>query len=183
MPMEIVTVPCLDDNYAYLVHDPASGATAAFDVPEAAPIISSDLIRAADTATAIESGRLRLPHDPDLREINFGDWELRRFDEVSREDPGHIRAYWETPGDVAPPNGESWNATCARVDGAIDRLLGAHGGQDLIVVAHFGAILTQVARAEGLSGSDAFGHKIDNLSVTVIETVGDWSATLINHNP
>ena len=38
---EIVTVPCLTDNYAYLVHDPASGATAAFDVPEAAPIMSA----------------------------------------------------------------------------------------------------------------------------------------------
>jgi hydroxyacylglutathione hydrolase len=35
---EIVTIPCLKDNYAFLLHDPASGATAAIDVPEAAPI-------------------------------------------------------------------------------------------------------------------------------------------------
>lgn len=37
---EIVTIPCLSDNYAYLLHDPATGATAAVDVPEAAPILS-----------------------------------------------------------------------------------------------------------------------------------------------
>ncbi|MDW4499813.1 hydroxyacylglutathione hydrolase [Sulfitobacter sp. D35] len=38
MPVEIVTVPCLSDNYAFLVHDPDSGETALVDVPEAAPI-------------------------------------------------------------------------------------------------------------------------------------------------
>jgi hydroxyacylglutathione hydrolase len=35
--LEIVTVPCLSDNYAYLVRD-ASGATAVIDAPDAAAI-------------------------------------------------------------------------------------------------------------------------------------------------
>lgn len=38
MPLTLVTLACLQDNYAYLCHDPATGATAVFDVPEAAPI-------------------------------------------------------------------------------------------------------------------------------------------------
>ena len=38
MPLEIVTIPCLSDNYAYLIHNDATGETAAVDVPEAAPI-------------------------------------------------------------------------------------------------------------------------------------------------
>ncbi len=38
MPVEIVTVPCLTDNYAYLLHDHASGQTALVDAPEAGPI-------------------------------------------------------------------------------------------------------------------------------------------------
>ena len=41
MPLQIVTVPCLSDNYAYLAHDPATGATAAIDVPEAGPILAA----------------------------------------------------------------------------------------------------------------------------------------------
>jgi hydroxyacylglutathione hydrolase len=41
MPIEIVTVPCLSDNYAYLVHDETSGATALVDAPEAAPILEA----------------------------------------------------------------------------------------------------------------------------------------------
>jgi hydroxyacylglutathione hydrolase len=41
MPLEIVTVPCLSDNYAFLIHDAASGETAAVDVPEAAPLAAA----------------------------------------------------------------------------------------------------------------------------------------------
>lgn len=35
---QIVTVPCLNDNYAFLLHDNATGRTAVVDVPEADPI-------------------------------------------------------------------------------------------------------------------------------------------------
>lgn len=41
MPIEIVTVPCRSDNYAYLAHDPATGTTAVIDAPEAAPIAAA----------------------------------------------------------------------------------------------------------------------------------------------
>ncbi len=41
MPLQIVTVPCLSDNYAYLAHDEATGATAVVDVPEASPILNA----------------------------------------------------------------------------------------------------------------------------------------------
>lgn len=41
MPLEIVTVPCLKDNYAYLLHDAGSGRTALVDAPEAAPIAAA----------------------------------------------------------------------------------------------------------------------------------------------
>ncbi|MGB5066054.1 MAG: hydroxyacylglutathione hydrolase [Albidovulum sp.] len=41
MPLEIVTVPCLTDNYAFLAHDLATGATAVVDVPEASPILNA----------------------------------------------------------------------------------------------------------------------------------------------
>ncbi|MHC0053730.1 hydroxyacylglutathione hydrolase [Actibacterium sp. D379-3] len=41
MPLEIVTLPCLADNYAYLLHNADSGETAVVDVPEAGPILSA----------------------------------------------------------------------------------------------------------------------------------------------
>jgi hydroxyacylglutathione hydrolase len=41
MAAEIRLFPCLSDNYGYLVHDAASGATASIDAPEAAPVIAA----------------------------------------------------------------------------------------------------------------------------------------------
>lgn len=41
MALELVTVPCRTDNYAFLVHDPASGKTLLVDAPETAPIAAA----------------------------------------------------------------------------------------------------------------------------------------------
>jgi len=41
MPLDLVTIPCLSDNYAFLIHDAVSGETAVIDVPEAAPILAA----------------------------------------------------------------------------------------------------------------------------------------------
>ncbi|MDE4273958.1 histidine phosphatase family protein [Phaeobacter gallaeciensis] len=157
-------------------------------LPEDALVVSSDLSRAADTASAIQGDRARLPHLPDLREIHFGEWELRTWKDIDAEDPERIRAYWETPGDVRPPGGESWNEVCARVDRVIDDLIEAHRGRNLIVVGHFGQILTQIQRAERLTAEEAFSHRIDNLSVTEIhhlpgEGTDGWRTGKINHLP
>lgn len=147
-----------------------------------APVISSDLSRAVATADAIQDQRPRLDHDPDLREINFGAWELRSFAEVEAETPDLIRAYWEEPGLVKPPGGESWHEVAARVDRAVDRLITQH--DDLIIVAHFGVILTQIQRALQIDAYEAFGHRIDNLSITEISIEnGRWKVGKLNHLP
>jgi hydroxyacylglutathione hydrolase len=41
MPLELVTIPCLVDNYAYLIHDEATGQTALIDAPEAGPVLAA----------------------------------------------------------------------------------------------------------------------------------------------
>jgi hydroxyacylglutathione hydrolase len=41
MAADIRTFTCLSDNFGYLIHDPATKATASIDAPEAAPIIKA----------------------------------------------------------------------------------------------------------------------------------------------
>lgn len=147
-------------------------------LPPAAPVISSDLSRAVATADAL-GDRQRLPHDPDLREIHFGQWERRGFAEVEAEEPALIRAFWETPGDVRPPGGESWNDLTARTWGALDRL---QGPPDLVIVAHFGPILAALQRARGVTATEIFAQKIDNLSVTCL-TLAPPAVQSVNHQP
>ena len=147
-----------------------------------APVVSSDLLRAVQTGDVLTPVS-RLPHDSQLREINFGDWENLTFSQVELGAPDHIRAYYEIPGDIAPPNGESWNAVCARVNAAMDGYV-ARGHADLIVVAHYGVVLSQVQRALKITPYAAFAQRIENLSLTQITVEnGDWRAEIINHNP
>ena len=151
-------------------------------LPQDAPVVSSDLIRASATADAIAQTRKRLPHDRDLRELHFGDWELKHHAEIEATDPHRIRAYWDQPGDVRPPNGETWTEAATRVSRAADRLAAAHSG-DIIIVAHFGAILTQLQRALNIAAQDVFANRIDNLSVTQLHLNGNWQVKTINHIP
>ena len=38
MSIEVKQIPCLGDNYGFLVHDTETGATASIDTPEVEPI-------------------------------------------------------------------------------------------------------------------------------------------------
>ena len=163
--------------------DTAALARLSAALPPGAPVASSDLRRATATADAIAGPRPRLSPDPTLREIAFGEWEGLAAEEV--EDQARLHAFWNEPGLVTPPGGESWDALAARVDGAVDAMI-ARGHAELIVVAHMGVILTQVQRALRLSAYEAFGHRIEPLSVTRIATSAapeDWRAEAINWCP
>lgn len=151
-------------------------------LPQDAAIVSSDLHRAIATADAVQGSRLRLPHDKMLRELHFGDWELRSHNEVEAEAPDLIRAFWDRPGDVRAPGGESWNDINARVWAATDRLISTFNGQNIVVVAHFGAILSALQRANALTPEQVFSHRIDPLSITEMAFDGkNWQTGRINH--
>lgn len=149
-------------------------------LPRGAPVISSDLVRAVATADAL-GPRPRLPHDPDLREMHFGQWETRAFADIEAETPALIRAFWESPGEVRPPGGESWSDLTARIWAALDRLQGV--APDLIVVAHFGPIVAALQRAQNVTPEAAFAHRIENLSVTSLCFGPPSQVFSINHQP
>ena len=153
-------------------------------LPDHAIVIASDLIRASATADTLSSGRTRLPDHADLREFHFGEWDGKHFTEVAETHPELSRAYWETPGDIVPPGGESWNQAAARVGAVVDQMNAQHTGQHIIAVAHFGVILTQVQRALGVDAAQVLVHKIDTLSVTDMRFDGlRWHLGRINHLP
>jgi len=164
--------------------------TAALDRLDArlpqAPVVSSDLTRARDTAAALARGRPRLPADPGLREWHFGAWEGLTAGQIEARDGPAARRFWDEPGDIAPPGGESWHQVAARVGDAVARLAdraAAQGAADLILVAHFGVILTQIARARGCTPRAALAQRIEPLSLTLIDTSGPWRLERVNEPP
>ena len=151
-------------------------------LPQEACVITSDLKRASATGDAIAANRTRLPNDSMLREFDFGVWDGLHFSQVAERDPDLSRRYWEEPGDVAPPEGESWNTVAARVQNLVDAM--NTGYSDIIAVAHFGVILTQLQRASGKSAYEVLAQTIDPLSVTQLTHQDDaWQVGVINHLP
>lgn len=67
--------PCLSDNYGVLLHDPATGATATIDVPEAAPVLQA-LADKAWTLTDILVTHHHADHTQGIPEVR------RRFPEA-----------------------------------------------------------------------------------------------------
>lgn len=147
-----------------------------------APVVSSDLGRAIATADAIQGTRPRLPHAAGLREINFGEWELKSADEITTSYPELARCYWDDPITHCPPGGETLTELTTRVDAALAPF---HDRAELIVVAHFGVILAQLHRAFGGPIRDTLAQRIDNLSVTELRyhADGGWQAGDVNFLP
>ena len=159
-------------------------AALAAGLPEQTVMVSSDLRRAVDTADAIQADRTRLSHDQHLREIHFGTWEGRGFDEIAAEDAELARAYWDAPGDIAPPQGESWNDLTARVARRLDHLGQAHRGSDIVCVVHMGVILAALAHARALPARSVMGFQIDPLSLTCLDYLAEhdaWRVERVNH--
>ena len=154
-------------------------------LPRPAVVVSSDLIRAVATADAVCDRSERLPHDPALREIHFGRWEGLDFDDIQRSDPDTSRAYWETPGSVAPPDGESWDMLRARVGGRLVELAERYAGRDVICVVHFGVILAALETARAMSSRSVMGFRIDPLSLTRLDYLPGadaWRVLGVNHS-
>ncbi len=181
-PTHAKTMVGWTDKPADLSDTAAIARLSAF-LPMEARLVSSTLTRAVQTAAVLETpGRARLPADARLREIHFGAWEDRSFAEISAGEPEAIAAFWQRPGPTCAPGGESWDMLSTRVSTAADAL--AELGGEVIVVAHFGAILSQVQRARRQGPETVFAQPIAPLSVTRLRWDGAaWHEELVDHCP
>lgn len=152
-------------------------------LPNDSLVISSDLKRTIKTATEIQNMRERLPNNKNLREFNFGEWELKKSSEIAAKYPKLSKDYWSSPGDTAPPNGESWNQAAKRINAEVDNINERYKGKNIIAVGHFGVILTQLQRAAKIQPQSAISFQIDNLSITHLEHLGDknWRILSVNN--
>ncbi|MDQ6970826.1 MAG: histidine phosphatase family protein [Mariprofundus sp.] len=82
----------------------------------------------------------------DMREMDFGDWENKTFDELEQLNGSLLKRFWHSPVGIQPPGGEAFDAFAERViacwqnwvttDAGGQRLLVAHGGVIRVLLAH-----------------------------------------------
>lgn len=116
--------------------------------------------------------RLQAPHRetrPGLWELDFGDWEMKRWDEISRE---AIEIWMKDILNTRVPNGESYSDLFRRVNEFWDDLRSTSFDR-VAVIAHAGSIRAMVALFLGLSVDKSFQLHLDYGKVTLIETSGE----------
>jgi len=122
-------------------------------------VYSSDLGRAADTATEVASvHNLQLNTDKRLREINVGEWTGKHRDEINAEFPDGLKAWATRPSDYQLPNGENIGAAQARALEFFAERMPAHPGETIVVISH-GALCQAIL-------VNAMGGTVDDLWLT-----------------
>lgn len=120
----------------------AREAAGKLSLPAAAKALSSGM-RRADETLALLTGRKAELTLPDLREMDFGAFELRGYDEL-RHDPAYIRWIEDAGETVRCPGGESTSEFRARALRGGEALLAL--GEDAVVVCHGGVIVALMQR-------------------------------------
>lgn len=103
-------------------------------------VYSSDLTRCRVGANLIAADHGLTPQFvPELRELHIGDWEGQTWQQLQAAYPTEWQARLDDIVNYRVPNGESLHDLSARVLPALRRIVAAHPGEDVLVVAHGGA--------------------------------------------
>ena len=129
----------------------------------------SPRLRAVQTANALGASR---NVDDRLRELDFGQFEGRTYDEIEREQPEFFRSWMETPTLVRFPGGESYAELRERVAAAVDEIVAANDGRTVALVSHGGVIRAALAVALGLPDDRAFALDVGYARVSVVDWFG-----------
>jgi broad specificity phosphatase PhoE len=135
-------------------------------------VVTSDLRRARETAEELGLGAA-VP-DPRWREASLGPWAGRMVEEVAGAE-GAAYAGW-LEGEDAPPGGEAFEDTCARVAEAV-RDLAAAGARRALVITHGGPVRAACATLAGLPRSGLVA--VPTGSLTEIEVAGGQAGVVV----
>lgn len=139
-----------------------------------AAVYSSPRARARLAAEPVAgSHRLSVTVQDDLRELDFGDFEGRVYDDIRREYPELYEQWMRAPTTVRFPGGESYADLRERVVAATGRMRAEHAGQAAAVVTHGGVARAVLADALGMPDEAIFALDQSYGAVNVIDWFGD----------
>lgn len=136
---------------------------------EIAAVYTSDFSRAADTAAlALEGRDIPCATAPALREIHYGEWELRKERSVAREASEPYRLLRAQHPAWQPPGGETLPAVRDRMLRAIRHILRAHPRQTVLVITHGTALNCLFAGVLGMDLACVFRVAVENCALSEI---------------
>ncbi|MCC9071499.1 alpha-ribazole phosphatase [Flavobacterium sp. F-65] len=129
-------------------------------LPQDALLYSSPLKRCVLLAKHIQKQNdiTNYKEDNRLMEMNFGDWEMKNWNEISQED---LNPWMEDFVNVRVPDGESFVDLHKRVSDFIENEIHTKTPQKVIIVAHAGVVRSILCLLNSLPLKDAFQNKVD----------------------
>jgi alpha-ribazole phosphatase len=120
-------------------------------------IYSSNLRRAIQTAEIIaEPHRLPVQQLAELAEMDFGDLEGMRYEEIEERFPEVFQSWMNCPVETQFPNGENFRQMSHRVLGAFGSLVERHPNEPIGIVAHAGVLRIILCRALAIPDGEFF---------------------------
>jgi alpha-ribazole phosphatase/probable phosphoglycerate mutase len=147
-----------------------------------AAIYTSPRRRCVQAAEIVARGR-SCPLEPSeaFRELDFGEFEGRRYDEIAALYPELYRQWMEKPTEVQFPGGEDFAAMRRRVLDAAAGLRARHAGETVAVVTHGGVNRIILAEALGLDAAHIFRIGQRHAALNLIRYFGDTAVVeLVN---
>jgi alpha-ribazole phosphatase len=133
-------------------------------------VYTSPLSRCSKLAQLIQPTR-SVVTDKRLLEMNFGDWEMKKWDEINQED---LHKWTQDFVNVTVPNGENFIQLNTRVN-LFMHDLAKQNFNKVAVVTHAGIIRSFVISVLGIPEENAFRITINYGSITKINIGSDRS--------
>jgi alpha-ribazole phosphatase len=160
----------------------ASAVAAYLAAESLTAVYASNLSRARQTAEAIAAVHgLPVHLAPELREVDFGEWEGLDEAAIAARFPEEYRLWREDSLRHRPPGGETIAALRARAAQVYDRVVAAHAGETVALVGHGGSIRALVLHAIGLPLEAYSRLRMRNAAVSLVE-IGDRGPVLARFN-
>jgi len=127
-------------------------------------VVSSPMIRCLDTA---EEAGFKPLEVPNLREIDLGEWEMKKFSDLARECPDDLDRRWTEIETFRPPKGESFEDLAKRAVPAIREKLTDR--RSLAVFGHLGVFRTILWEEIGIPLKTVFSMEQDYCGIHVLD--------------
>ncbi len=122
-------------------------------------IYSSPLKRCLVLANNIAPSGIEVMQDKRLQELDFGEWEMRSWDDIS--DSKHASLWFDDFLNVACPGGESYKGLLRRVEDFIHDLKKEYVDGKVLIVTHGGVVRAFHAILNKIEPDKAFDLKVE----------------------
>lgn len=109
-------------------------------------VASSVRMRCIQTAEALGH---TIETTPLLQEIDWGDWEGKKWSDLKADYPEDVEALLTADPNFSTPNGDSLMSFAKRIDKTITELQLEEHGEDIAVVTHEGTVRTMIPQLLG----------------------------------